>query len=106
MPSINLPNGTPLGHAGSHPRHCTHVSMNRTKSSSIAASRHCTERIASIRPRGESPSSPVARYVGQCGKHSPQLTHCANSASSSRSGDEVLTTDCDIAPHRIDRLTV
>ena len=48
MPSINRPNGTPLGQAGSQPRHCTQVSMKRTKSSSIAAPRHCTERIASM----------------------------------------------------------
>ena len=65
VPSIRRPNGTPLGQAGSQPRHCTHVSMISTKSSSIGAPRHCTARIASIRPRGERASSPVARNVGQ-----------------------------------------
>ena len=30
VPSISAPNGTPLGHAGSQPRHCTHVSMKST----------------------------------------------------------------------------
>ena len=34
VPSMRCPNGTPLGQAGSQPRHCTHVSMNRTNSSS------------------------------------------------------------------------
>ena len=54
-PSIRRPNGTPLGQAGSQPRHCTHVSMISTKSSSIGAPRHCTARIASIRPAANAP---------------------------------------------------
>ena len=30
-----------------------------------------TARIAAMRPRGDNCSSPVTRYVGQCGRHSP-----------------------------------
>jgi hypothetical protein len=70
--------------------------MKRTNSSSISAPRQCTDRIASIRPRGDSPSSPVARYVGQCGRHNPQLTHIANSDSSRYNGDRAITPGCDI----------
>ena len=76
--------GTPLGHAGSQPRHWMHVSMNRTKSPSAGASRHCTARIASMRPRGDSASSPVTRNVGQCGRHRPHATHDDSSSSSRR----------------------
>ena len=82
VPSIRCPNGTPLGHAGSQPRHCTHVSMNRTNSPSAAPPRHWTLRIASMRPRGDRPSSPVARNVGQCGRHNPHATHDDSSCSS------------------------
>ena len=71
------------GHAGSQPRHWTHVDMYPTNSSSIGAPRHCTARIASIRPRGDSASSPVARYVGQCGRHSPQATQVFSCSGSS-----------------------
>ena len=58
VPSIKAPNCTPLGHAGSHPLHCTHVSMKSTKVSSIGSSPDSTARIASMRPRGEYASSP------------------------------------------------
>ena len=34
-----------------------------------------------MRPRGEYRSSPVTRYVGQCGKQSPQPTHVTRSSS-------------------------
>src|SRR5207249_9658475 len=40
-----------------------------------------TARIAAIRPRGDADSSPVRRYVGQCGRHSPQATQSLRSAS-------------------------
>ena len=45
---------------------------------------HCTARIAAMRPRGDSASSPVARNVGQCGRHNPQLTQVASSSWSMR----------------------
>ena len=70
------------GHAGSQPRHCTHVSMKCTKSSLAGAPSRWTERIAAIRPRGDRASSPVTRNVGQCGRHSPQATHIPSSSSS------------------------
>ncbi len=85
--SINEPNCTPLGHAVSHPRHCTQVSTKSMNSSSIASSPLSTARIASMRPRGEYFSSPVTRNVGQCGRHSPQLTHVAANSASSPSTD-------------------
>ncbi len=59
--SINRPKGTPLGQAGSQPRHCTHVSIERTTSSSRGAPSFCTARMRAMRPRGEAMSSPVAR---------------------------------------------
>ena len=37
--------------------------------------------MAAMRPRGDAASSPVTRYVGQWGRHRPQLTHEASSAS-------------------------
>ena len=70
--------------------------MISTKSSSIGAPRHCTARIASIRPRGERASSPVARNVGQCGRHSPHATHVL-SCSGSRCSD--MTTSIVARPH-------
>ena len=80
--SIRCPKGTPLGHAGSQPRHWTHVDMKCTKSSSIGDARSSTARIASIRPRGDNASSPVARKVGQCGRHRPHCTHVFSSSGS------------------------
>ena len=35
-----------------------------------------------MRPRGDATSSPVTRYVGQCGRHSPHATHATSSSSS------------------------
>ena len=49
----------------------------------IGAPRNSTERIASIRPRGESASSPVTRKVGQCGRHNPHATQVLSSSGSS-----------------------
>lgn len=73
---------TPLGHAGSHPRHCTHVSsIDRTSESSLPAA-PTLPLIRAIRPRGEWDSSPVTRNVGQCGRHRPQPTHAARWSSS------------------------
>ena len=95
--SISAPNWTPLGQAVSHPRHCTHVSMKSTNSSSIGSSPRSTERIASMRPRGEYFSSPVTRNVGQCGRHNPQLTHVAASSASSPSTDTVRRSELDAA---------
>ena len=69
--------------------------MISTKSSSIGAPRHWTARIASIRPRGDSASSPVTRNVGQCGRHSPHATHVL-SCSGSRCSD--MTTSIVGAP--------
>ena len=43
-------------------------------------------------PRGDSPSSPVTRNVGQCGKHSPQATQAASSSSSSRRSSVTAAT--------------
>ena len=98
--SINAPNSTLLGQAGSQPRHCTHVSMKSTNSSSIAAPSFCTPRIASMRPRGEYASSPVTRNVGQCGRHSPHETQ-ADNFSASRS-----STSRTLRGNRVDRLSL
>ena len=79
--SIRWPNGTPDGQAVSQPRHWTQVAIERRNAPSISAPSHCTWRMAAIRPRGDSASSPVTRYVGQCGRHSPQATQHASSSS-------------------------
>ena len=55
--------------------------MNEANVSSTTAAPSATARIAAIRPRGEADSSPVSRYVGQCGRHSPQATHESRSTS-------------------------
>ena len=82
VPSIRWPNGTALGQAVSQPRHCTHVSIERTRSSVTGAPSFCTARISAIRPRGDSVSRPVITNVGQCGRHSPQETQATSSSSS------------------------
>ena len=61
VPSISRPNGTPEGHAVSHPRHCTHASMNSMNEASAGASFHCTSRMAAMRPWGDAASSPLTR---------------------------------------------
>ena len=58
--------------------------MSRNASSSGAPS-SSTARIAAMRPRGESRSRPVTRYVGQCGRHSPHATQATSSSSSTGS---------------------
>lgn len=73
--------GTPLGHAGSQPRHCTQVSRASTTSSSKSRRSSCNPRMISIRPRGDLLSSPVTRNVGQCGRHKPHPTQLANAWS-------------------------
>ena len=65
--------------------------MNDTNSASGGAPSHCTRRMAAMRPRGDAASSPVTRYVGQWGRHSPQLTHEASSASMRSSVMALLT---------------
>ena len=50
------------------------------------AARHCTSRMAVMRPRGLAASSPVTRYVGQWGRHNPHWTHAASSSSSTSRG--------------------
>ncbi len=55
--------------------------MNPANASSTIDVPSATERIAVIRPRGDADSSPVRRYVGQCGRHRPHETHDERSAS-------------------------
>jgi hypothetical protein len=87
VPSMRCPNGTPEGQAGSQPRHCTQVSTAWAKdASSIATSPPSTRRMAPMRPRGDSASSPVTRHVGQWGRQSPHPTQAASSSASSPSG--------------------
>ena len=57
----------------------------RANASSIAARPSETARIAAIRPRGDADSSPVRRYVGQCGRHRPHATQASRSAGSGAS---------------------
>ncbi len=54
--------------------------MNSANVSSVDARPSCTARIAAIRPRGDADSSPVNRYVGQCGRHRPHATQAFRSA--------------------------
>ena len=59
--SIRWPKGTPDGQAVSQPRHCTQV-LDRAHERVVgSAPSHCTWRMAAIRPRGDSASSPVTR---------------------------------------------
>ena len=52
----------------------------------VGGARRATARpaSASMRPRGDSASSPVTRNVGQCGRHRPHATHDDSSSSSRR----------------------
>ena len=60
-----------------------HALVHRVaNASSIGAPSSSTARIAAMRPRGDAISSPVTRYVGQCGRHSPHATHATSSSSS------------------------
>src|SRR5580658_9335377 len=77
---MSRPKGTAEGQATSHARHWTHRSMNDVNVASITAPA-CTARMAAMRPRGDADSSPVTRYVGQLGRHSPHDTHAASSSS-------------------------
>ena len=78
--SIIRPNGTWDGHTSSQARQTRHRSMNRANVSSVAARPSWTARIAVIRPRGDADSSPVSRYVGQCGRQRPHATQAFRSA--------------------------
>src|SRR3954447_11155845 len=78
--SIIRPNGTWEGQTSSHARHTRHRSMNAANDPSTSAP-SVTARIAAIRPRGDADSSPVRRYVGQCGKHRPHATHAERSSA-------------------------
>ncbi len=82
--SMRWPYGTEDGQAGSQPRHWTHVSKASRTASVTAASWYCTCRMSMIRPRGDLVSSPVTRYVGQWGRHSPQDTQVSSAGCSRR----------------------
>ena len=84
--SIRWPNCTDDGHATSQPRHCTHSFIAASNASSMGRPSSSTSRIAAMRPRGDAISSPVTRYVGQCGRQSPHDTHATSSSASRCSG--------------------
>ena len=80
------PNGTCEGQTSSQARHARRSRISEARERLVGTERpSATERIAVIRPRGEADSSPVARYVGRCGKHSPHATQAARSASAGAS---------------------
>ena len=87
--SIIRPNGTCEGHTSSQARQTRQRSMKSANVASTSAPA-ATARIAAIRPRGDADSSPVSRYVGQCGRHSPQATHADRSSvvGASRPGSQ------------------
>ena len=60
------------GQAASQPRHCTHRSMNAGELVVERRRPRAPRASAAMRPRGDADSSPVTRYVGQCGRHRPQ----------------------------------
>ena len=73
-------------HAGVHEAHERVVGLGAVASAPA--------RIAAMRPRGDAASSPVTRYVGQCGRQSPHATHAASSSSTTPS----FTACCVIEP--------
>ena len=73
--SISFPYGTPDGHAVSHARHWMHRSQC-LKTVGLGPMRPSLAAfIRAIRPRGDSVSSPVSRYVGHACRQKPQWTH-------------------------------
>ena len=63
--SMSLPYSTPDGHASSQARHCKHMSQGPTTEGLISSRPSFTPFISAMRPRGDSASSPVSKYVGQ-----------------------------------------
>ena len=101
--SISRPNCTPEGHAVSHARHITQRSRNSTAAASTGRASSSMARISEMRPRGEAVSSPVARYVGQCGRQRPHDTQATSRSSSRRSGPPVLFVTTGNVQGRADR---
>ena len=81
---ISRPNGTSAGQAVSLTLDA--LVDDPLERGDAGAARHCTSRMAVMRPRGLAASSPVTRYVGQWGRHNPHWTHAASSSSSTSRG--------------------
>src|SRR5256886_3800647 len=84
--SIPRPKPTPDGQTGSQPRQPRQRSRwSRRAGSSGASSPASSARIRSMRPRGLSASSPVARNVGHAWRQNPQWTHVSSASNPPRS---------------------
>ena len=81
------------GHARSQRPHARQRS--REGWAGLSSSPAATLAINASRPRGESASLRVTAYVGQCGRHSPHITHCAAMAAMRWSGVEPVNA-CDM----------
>ena len=80
------PYPTPEGHTGSHPRQPRQRSRCSARAGSSGASSPASSaRISSMRPRGLSASSPVARNVGHAWRQKPQCTQGSSAANPPRS---------------------
>jgi hypothetical protein len=72
--SINRPYGTFAGHTRSQLRQVRQRSRCDRSRGLSGRSPRASARIKAMRPRGDSFSVRVSRYVGQCGRHRPQAT--------------------------------
>ena len=85
------PYPTPEGHTGSHPRQPRQRSRCSARAGSSGASSPASSaRISSMRPRGLSASSPVARKVGHAWRQKPQCTQGSSAANPPRSVIQLL----------------
>ena len=73
--SINSPKCTPLGQAASQARQVRQRSICSAKRAFMGMRPLIAPPMRAIRPRGESASDCVIRYVGQCGRQRPHATH-------------------------------
>src|SRR3989449_8588479 len=86
------PYPTPDGHTGSQPRHPRQRSRWRVRNrSSGPSSPRSRARMSSMRPRGLSASSPVARNVGQAWRQKPQWTQESSAANPPRASATAST---------------
>src|SRR5216117_4104188 len=90
--SIPRPKPTPDGHTGSQPRQPRQRSRcTTTAGSSGASSPASSARMSSMRPRGLSASSPVARNVGHAWRQKPQWTQESSAANPPRASATAST---------------
>ncbi len=80
MSSSRRSYGTPDGHAVTQAMQPRQRSQWSAIASEIASVSLRAASMRTIRPRGESISSPQSTYVGQVGRQKPQWTHVSRSA--------------------------